>query len=236
MTSKKPEKQAPSADRPNADRPSADKQRLVLLDAASEMLAQEGPGAISLRKLAAKIGKSTMTIYTGFGGKSGLIDALYAEGFKRLGDAQQAAATDPNPLVRLGKLAEAYRTFALANPNYYALMINVIMPLTDKARSTENVPAARLIAQERAYEYLIETVADAIKQAYLRPDLDAAKVADVFWAAVHGHCSLELAGYYKSEKDAAERFDLIRHAVITSFTTDKARALLEQTSTMANPA
>ncbi len=70
----------------------ADKRRLAqrdaLLDAASEMLVHGGPDAISLRKLAARIGTSTMAVYTAFGGKDGLIAALFTEAFNRLAAAE----------------------------------------------------------------------------------------------------------------------------------------------------
>src|SRR3569833_622612 len=47
-----------------AANPRRDAQRAALLDAASRMLMHGGPDAISLRKLAAEVGTSTMAVYT----------------------------------------------------------------------------------------------------------------------------------------------------------------------------
>ena len=72
-------------------------QREALLDAASEMLVHGGPDAISLRKLAARVGTSTMAVYTAFGGKDGLIAALFMEAFDRLAnDATRDSITPRN--------------------------------------------------------------------------------------------------------------------------------------------
>src|SRR5918993_359272 len=59
--------------------------RRALLDAASGLLLEEGPGALTMRRVAGAGGCSTTVLYTMFGGKEGLADALYREGFERLG-------------------------------------------------------------------------------------------------------------------------------------------------------
>ena len=82
------EKTSPAEERRNA-------QREALLDAASEMLMHGGPDAISMRKLAARVGASTMAVYTAFGGKEGLITALFEEAFDRLAAAQNAVPRHP---------------------------------------------------------------------------------------------------------------------------------------------
>src|ERR671914_2944683 len=55
--------------------------RRALLDGASGLLVAEGPGALTMRRVAAVAGCSTTVLYTMFGAKEGLADALYREGF-----------------------------------------------------------------------------------------------------------------------------------------------------------
>src|SRR4028118_1227581 len=78
----------------------------------ARLIAGEGPPALSLRRLAAAAGGSTQLVYTLFGGKPGLADALYAEGFRRLGGAMRTALAQASPPVgdpaRLLVLAQAY--------------------------------------------------------------------------------------------------------------------------------
>ena len=112
-------------------------QRAALLDAASEMLLRGGPDSISLRKLAAKVGTSTMAVYTAFGAKEGLITALFEEAFDRLADAQAAVPRNAEPLLWLADLGRAYHSFAQENPSYYALMISATMPVSEAARHAE---------------------------------------------------------------------------------------------------
>ena len=59
--------------------------RLRLLECAGTALSTGGLAALSLRTLAAAVGTSTTAVYALFGGKPGLLEALHAEAFSRLG-------------------------------------------------------------------------------------------------------------------------------------------------------
>src|SRR5438105_9415646 len=75
-----------------------DDRRRPVLESAARLLAEEGPHGLSLRRIAAEAGGSTQLVYTLFGGKPGLADALYAEGFGRLSAACRASlAACPPP-------------------------------------------------------------------------------------------------------------------------------------------
>src|SRR5918997_4582806 len=75
----------------------------ALLDTASQLLADEGPQALTMRRVAASAGCSTTVLYGAFGSKDGLADALYREGFERLARRlaeAEAAVDDPdNPMT-----------------------------------------------------------------------------------------------------------------------------------------
>ena len=58
-----------------------DARRRQVVEAAARVLAEDGPHGLSLRRIAAEAGASTQIVYTLFGGKPGLADALYGEGF-----------------------------------------------------------------------------------------------------------------------------------------------------------
>src|SRR5262245_38161577 len=53
-----------------------------LVDEGARLLVQEGPAGISLRKVAAAAGVSTMPVYTIFGDKRGLLLAMHREAFR----------------------------------------------------------------------------------------------------------------------------------------------------------
>ena len=69
---------------------SIDQTGRALLTAAHDLLANEGPTALTVRRIAAAAGVSTMNVYSRFGGKDGVLDELFAEGFRRLGERMEA--------------------------------------------------------------------------------------------------------------------------------------------------
>ena len=56
--------------------------RVRLIEAAARILAEEGPGALTLRRVAAEVGTSTMAVYTHFGGMTELRRAVREQGFR----------------------------------------------------------------------------------------------------------------------------------------------------------
>jgi AcrR family transcriptional regulator len=205
-------------------------QRAALLDAASEMLMRGGPDSISLRKLATKVGASTMAVYTAFGGKDGLIAALFNEAFERLSTTQAAVPKQDEPLLYLAELGRAYHEFALSNPSYYALMISATMPVPEQMRhavESKGTPAARGISGHSSYAFLYEAVEACIKEGSFPQDIEPMMIADAFWAVVHGLCSLELAGFHATADDANARFAITTLALMRGFLTEKGHAKLD---------
>jgi AcrR family transcriptional regulator len=182
--------------------------RRLVLDAASRLLEAEGPDALTMRRIAAAVGCSTSVLYTMFGGKSGVAEALWREGFERLRQALEQAGGD-DPLGRLAAMGRAYRTNALANRAYYAVMFQRPIPGFQ--------PSAPAYEESlRPLQLLVDAVADCIRAGVFR-DADPAHIAGVLWAAAHGAVSLELAGY-EGAVDAEARFqDLLAAAAAWFF-------------------
>src|SRR3954471_14451651 len=83
--------------------------RRALLDTASRLLVKEGPQALTMRRVAAAAGCSTTVLYTAFGGKNGIAEALYREGFARFSKKLASVPHTDDPVVRLVALGHAYR-------------------------------------------------------------------------------------------------------------------------------
>ena len=91
-----------------------------IVDAALELLEEEGPDGLSMRRLAERLGIRAPSIYKHLPDKQALEAAIISVGFELQADAFEAAvagARDP-----LGALAHAYRRFANAHPHLYRLM------------------------------------------------------------------------------------------------------------------
>jgi AcrR family transcriptional regulator len=177
--------------------------RRLLLDVASRLLEAEGPDALTMRRIAGEAGCSTSVLYTMFGGKPGVAEGLWREGFDRLRQAMEQASGD-DPLARLAATGRAYRANALANRAYYAVMFQRPIPGFE--------PSAEAYADSlRPLHILVDAVAGCIAAGVFRP-ADPAHVAGVLWAAAHGAVSLELAGH-EGAVDAEARFrDLLAAA------------------------
>lgn len=173
--------------------------RLKLLDRAGEMLSAEGAKALSLRKLAAEAGTSTTAVYSLFGGKPELVNALYAEGFTRFGARMLAVPRTGDAMEDLVRLGLAYRESALADPHLYSIMFTKAVP------GFEPGPEADEQAK-RTLEPLVETVRAAIDAGQFRPE-PPETIAVSSWGIVHGLVMLELNSNLPEQFDVAAVYE-----------------------------
>jgi AcrR family transcriptional regulator len=168
--------------------PSADVER-ELLAAAEAVLVREGPGGLTVRAVAAEAGIAPMGVYNRLGGKDGLVDELLIRGFDRLRAAMEAAtdtAAERGMRARFVACGLSYRTFALANPHFYAIMF-------EAATLTEHdnpVVGEHALATFGALVRIVELAGAA--GVIAAPD--PLEVAQQIWSAVHGAVALELKG------------------------------------------
>lgn len=159
--------------------------RTLALDTAGRLLEAHGPDALTMRRIAGEMGCSTTVLYTMFGGKAAIAEGLWREGFARLRRALESTS-GADPLARLAAMGAAYRTNALENRAYYAIMFQRPIPGFEPSAEAESESRAVL-------QVLTSGVAECIAAGIFRP-ADPEHVATMLWAASHGAVSLELAG------------------------------------------
>ena len=172
---------------PSTKIPSTPDMRQSLLDAALDVLQSEGAAGLTVRNITERAGCSTTGIYTYFGGKHGLIDAIYLDGFTSFDDAL-------NPHYRRGELLEAgraYRRWALHNPMHYLIMFGRAIP--------DYVPGEAAAARGAGS---FDTLVEAVRSAGVD---DPVSAAYHLYATSHGYVMLELVAM--SPTDDAERID-----------------------------
>jgi AcrR family transcriptional regulator len=157
-----------------------------LLAAASDLLATAGPDALTVRAIADRAGCSTMGVYTHFGGKDGVVEALFVEGFQRLGTAMASVAVTDDPLADLRASCASYRRFALDNPTHYIVMFEAHVPGFEPSEESMLHAHATLVQLESRVQRCLD--ARAIDSAHG----DAQEIAYAVWANGHGLMSLEL--------------------------------------------
>ncbi len=157
-----------------------------LLDRAGELLSTEGPAALSLRRLAADVNTSTTAVYSLFGGKPALLDALYEEAFRRFGDRLAALPKTDDPVEDIIQIGFTYRASALADPQFYLVMFSKVVPNFEPSEETSAAAAETFLP-------LVEDVARAVESGMF-VDAPREQIALALWGMVHGLVSLELNG------------------------------------------
>ena len=159
-------------------------QRSAILQAAIEILQHRGAAALTVRSVAAAAGCSTTGVYTWFGDKNGLVEAIYVDGFERFA-AALLSTRDIDPVHRVRRQADAYRAWALANPTHYMVMFGGAVP--------DFVPSeSARVSVFATFEILVDSTAAAIESNVVVGQ--PSELAYYLWAGIHGHVSLELVG------------------------------------------
>ena len=173
--------------------------RRGLLDTAGRLLATEGAAALSLRRVASEMACSTTVIYSLFGNKNGLANALYLEGFDRLGQALDQIDESLPPVAYLEAISRVYRDTSIRNATYYGVMFGGAIPLfappADSRRRAWSTLKVTIGAVERAMKSGEFTNGDPVRGARL------------IWAAMHGVVSLQLSGYFAAKDRPDVLFD-----------------------------
>ena len=157
-----------------------------LLEAASELLEHEGPDALSIRRIAAAARIAPMGVYNHFSSKSGIVEALFIQGFERLGEAMITLGAIDDPLEALTEGGRRYRALALAHRMAYQLMFLRAVPgfePSDRAKA----------AAAKAFDGLVTAVQRAMHGGVIAEGSPTV-LAQVIWASIHGWVALELSG------------------------------------------
>src|SRR5579859_3700251 len=139
-----------------------------ILTVARDLLEEEGPDALSMRRVAGRLGMRAPSLYKHFDSKEALTSALIVVAFEELATrfaSAMSGSSDPMPAI-----AAAYRAYGREHPHLYRLMTE---------RPLERSPAVRQ-AEDRARAPANQAAGD---------DADLARA---LWGFAHGMTILEL--------------------------------------------
>jgi AcrR family transcriptional regulator len=156
----------------------------TLLEAASNILAADGAAALTVRRIAADAGMSTMNVYSRFGSKHGVVEHLFLRGFALLAEAMTDVPHSDDPIADLRSCGIAYRRFALTHQTLYAVMFHGAVPDYEPSPLAFQTGAATL-------QELADRIQRAIDAGRLRR-IDALHAAAIVWSTCHGVLSLEM--------------------------------------------
>lgn len=160
--------------------------RRALLDQAALLLDGGGLDAVTLREVGARAGVSRGAPYRHFADKEGLLTAVAAEGWQRLGDHMHRVHThvEPRPFGKLRAALIHVITVSRQQPHLYRLMFSP--PAGD--------PTAVVRAAQRMCDEFLAIVADVAGNDR------AERYAAILLTGVHGAVGLEMSGLLHTDK------------------------------------
>ncbi|MET7567392.1 TetR/AcrR family transcriptional regulator [Streptomyces sp. NPDC005492] len=195
---------------------------------ALALMASGGPDAITLRAIAREMGMTANAIYGYFATRDDLVTVLVNDVYTALADAVDtawAATTDADPAVRIEAWANAFRRWALVNPQGFRLIYGDPVPgyqapeggpAPDAARrvctgltalAAAAWPHARHRYEDSAFDWsdFDPGLLDKVRPAF--PDLPPAAVALALriWGHLHGLVSLEVYGHLRTQTISPEK-------------------------------
>jgi AcrR family transcriptional regulator len=183
---------------------SRDQARAQLVQVAAELLATEGPDAVTTRSVALAAGVQAPTIYRLFGDKNGLLDAVVQHGFASYLARKPPVGMDGDPVESLRAGWELHTGFGLANPGLFRLMHTALRTPDGQAmaavgtgvlqaRVRRVAEAGRLRVTERRAVDLIQAAGTGVVFTLIDQPADERDdaLADIAWEAV---CAAILTG------------------------------------------
>lgn len=167
-----------------------------LLARAVSLLEQDGPNALRARHVASAAGTSTAALYELFGSKTGLVRAIFYEGFRLLADRLEQVAATADPRADVVAILGHARSFAIENPMLFEVMYS--RPVGEFSPEPEDLRAARRIydlVMQRVTRWLTATGASA----------EPVDAAHALIALNRGLIDAELAGMLGRSKASRER-------------------------------
>lgn len=181
--------------------------RDALIETAARLLAEEGPDALTTRRLASEVGRSTMALYTHFEDMDDLRRAVRLEWFNRLSEHLARVPRTSDPVADLAAIGWAY--FFSAVENEHLFRITVVDPLRDPQVAAMGMDAFQVLADS------VQRCADAGR---LRSG-DAFARALQIWMTGNGVLVACLAGFITID-DAVDHFYETAWSLLTAFGDD----------------
>jgi AcrR family transcriptional regulator len=164
--------------------------RAELLQAAHDLVKEEGYEGLTIRNLAKRVGYAPMSVYSYFADKHAILLALAENAFETLAQRMERDAPT-EPLAALRKVMEEYAVFALENPNEYR---TVFMTRDHMRQAREVVEIEEVESKNPVLRIVLKRVQACIDAGIFKGDAHA--VSTLLWSSGHGAISLQITFPY----------------------------------------
>ena len=175
-----------------------------ILDAASELILDEGFHNLSMRKLASRLGMTATTIYNYFSNKDEINLMIRMRGSELLYQRfLKCRDQHADPLLRMQAMIRAYFDFGISYPNYYDILFNLHTPKYLDYVGTDLEPVARTEKESslRNYEIAARTIMEVMGRRG-DGDPDLVKLMTIqMWCEIHGIICLHNSKLFREIDD-----------------------------------
>ncbi|GGO78902.1 TetR family transcriptional regulator [Marinobacterium nitratireducens] len=170
--------------------------RSSLLAAATAMITEGGIEALSMRKLADRVGVSRTAPYHHFADKQELLSAIAETGFHHYeAGVNRLLAEQSDPGRQVSGFIEHYVNFALEQPQAYNLMFGQSVWKSGEPSESLKTEAYRVFRQH------VRTVESWQAADVMPSNVDTLRLAQISWATLHGLSRLILDGIYVDRRN-----------------------------------
>lgn len=195
-----------------------------IIATARQQIAEKGASALSLRGIARRMEMTAPALYRYFEDRDDLVTTLIVTAYQSLQESLKEAwleVQDQDSAAKLLAVGMAYRDWALAHPEDYALIFGTPIPgyvappesTLPLARSSLGVLIQVLEDGWVRGEFDLSSEVPALSAALLEDQPEMAEAAPLvaaaltLWSQVHGLTSLELFGHFTTLlEDPAELY------------------------------
>lgn len=188
-----------------------DRMVAAILDAAREVMREEGVAALNLNEVARRVGVRAPSLYEYFPGKDALYDALFKVGVRlwaqRVEELRAADFGSPWELLRA--MLEAYLDFADENPEMYQLIHERHVPRFE--------PSPESLAESvRLTEAGVEAIKEWTDRGELIAGMSPDEASDLVIAVMHGLTGAHVANE-PGNRSPESRFRRLLAAAVALF-------------------
>jgi AcrR family transcriptional regulator len=170
-----------------------------IAEEARLLLDQEGPEAVTMRRVAQAAGITAMAVYRHFPDRAGLLNALADAGFGELTARLSGIQKSKNIEKRLNTILDLYLEYALKNPRLFELMF-----MTRRAGARQ-YPVDFKTRQSPTANVAAEAIEDGMASGHFRKD-NAWEITFEMGALLQGMVMLYLGGRVAMEPEEFRAF------------------------------
>ncbi len=164
-------------------------QRDDIRNHATELYLCGGLPALSMRKLAGRLGVTAPAIYRYYASKEEVLRDIVREAYRQSATYIYRALSAATPLERFRRAGEENLDFALTHPRWYEMMY-----LSPERFGWSDYPPEVAAHAHATHQFWMDRVRECVDAGYLRAEADIRDVGMTMWAHSHGLITIYMRG------------------------------------------